>query len=554
MGRKARLKKHGARELTASKSGKEVSFSWRPVVAISLILLTWIVFAPLKSASFISLDDPQYVTNNPEVLRGLTWSGIRWALTSLYAANWHPLTWLSHMVDVEMFELDAGAHHLVNVFLHVLSVVVLFFFCVKATGATWRSGIVAALFAIHPLHVESVAWVAERKDVLSTLFFILALYAYAGYAADRRLSRLGVVYACFVLGLLAKPMVITLPLVLLLLDYWPLSRVPSGLETRIASWWPLLREKLPMFALSIGSAVITMIAQRKGAAVIAVASLGFPQRVASAFTSYVVYVADTFWPSRLAVFYPFKEPTVVLSVICITVVCAVTIVALLRARKMPFMIVGWLWYLITLVPVIGLVQVGAQARADRYMYIPSIGIFIALVWGAWTVVERWKGARFPVAAAGATAIVACAVVTSQQVKHWHDDLSLWSHAVAVTSQNYRAEDHLGVALTDRGMLEQGIQHYQAALRIWPDYPEGHNNLGTAYMDQKRYRDAVAEFTAAAKAKPRDVNFLYNLAVALDAAGDRNAAIAQVKTGLAIDPTFPSLIRAAEVFGISTARK
>jgi hypothetical protein len=554
MGRKARLKKREVREVTAARSGKEVSFPWRPLIVVSLILLTALVFAPLQNAAFISLDDPQYVTNNPEVLRGLTWSGIRWAATSLYAANWHPLTWLSHMADVEMFGLDAGSHHLVNIFLHTASVVFLFLFCAKATSTIWRSAIVAALFAIHPLHVESVAWVAERKDVLSTLFFILALYAYAAYVADRRLIKLVAVYACFLMGLSAKPMVITLPLVLLMLDYWPLSRLPVASGKAIGSWWPLLKEKLPMFGISLGSALITLIAQRKGAAVIAVASLGFVQRIGSAFSSYLIYLADTFWPARLAVFYPFKAPSIVWSIVSIIIVSAITVIAFLRARKMPFVIVGWLWFLITLVPVIGLVQVGAQARADRYMYIPSIGIFIAIVWTAYTLVEKWKDARLPVAAAGAAAIVACAIVTSRQVKHWHDDLSLWSHAVEVTSDNYRAEDHLGVALTDRGMLEQGIQHYQAALRIWPDYPEGHNNLGAAYMDQKRYNDAVAEFSAAAKVKPRDVNFRYNLAVALDAAGDRNAAIAQVKTGLAIDPTFPSLVQAAEVFGISTARK
>ena len=512
-------------------------------ISAVLLVLVFLVYVPVRQFQFTSLDDPQYVSANPIVQQGLTAEGVRWAFTFGSSFYWHPLTWLSHMLDVELFGMNPGPHHVMSVVLHTLSTVLLFLALRRMTGLAWRSAFVAALFAIHPLHVESVAWIAERKDVLSTFFLMAALYAYAAYVETPRLSRRVLVAAMFTLGLLAKPMIATFPFVLMLLDYWPLNRSAKG-------WLNLVAEKLELFVLAAASVVATILSQRGSSAVVALESLSLPARVGNALVSYLLYMRDMFWPARLAAFYPLAAPPAIVAIIAAVILVAITVGVILLRHRLPFLVTGWLWFLGTLVPVIGLVQAGDQGRADRFTYVPLIGLFIALTWLCVFAADKWKvenGAR----TAAAVAVVAAFVfVTRQQLMYWKDDLSLWERAVSVTSGNYRAEEHFGVALTDRGRLAEGIQHYEAALRIWPEYPEAHNNLGAAFMDQGRHADAVREFAAAVKAKPGDPNYRYNLAVALDAQGRRQDAIDQVRLGLRVNPGNPSLVRAAEAFGIA----
>lgn len=513
-------------------------------ISIALLMLVGIVYAPVGGYQFTSLDDPQYVSANPMVLNGFTSAGLRQAFSLHGSFYWHPLTWMSHMLDVQLFGVDAGAHHAVNAVLHGLNTVLLFLALRSMTRSDTRSAFVAALFALHPLHVESVAWIAERKDVLSTFFLMAALYAYAENVKRPRLLRRVLVAALFLLGLLAKPMIATFPFVLLLLDYWPLSRTSKG-------WPALISEKLELFLLAAASVVATILSQRGSRAVVALESLSLPARIANSLVSYVLYMRDMIWPARLAAFYPLVAPTAIIAVISAVILVAITVVVLRLRRSLPFLTTGWLWFLGSLVPVIGLVQAGDQGRADRFTYVPLIGLFIALTWLCAFAADRWK---IGIAARYAAAIVIVAslcFVTRQQLSYWKDDLSLWERAVDVTSGNYRAEEHYGVALTGRGRLADGIQHYEAALRIWPEYPEAHNNLGAARMDQGNYALAITEFTAAVKAKPGDPNYRYNLAVALDAGGRRKDAIDQVRLGLQANPAYPDLLRAAEVFGMRT---
>lgn len=514
-----------------------------PLFAAALFALVFIVFLPARSYQFTSLDDPQYVSANAIVLRGLSLQGLEWAFSFSPTFYWHPLTWLSHMVDVEMFGPAPGSHHMINVLLHATSSALLFVTLQRMTKATGLSAVVAAFFAVHPLHVESVAWIAERKDVLSTAFLIAALYAYARYAEASTLRRRLVVAVTFGLGLLAKPMIATFPFLLLLLDFWPLSRTDKG-------WRGLVLEKAELFILAAGSVIVTVVSQRDSHAVVTLEGLSLPARVANALVSYASYMRDMIWPARLAVFYPLVQPSLTITIFSVVLLAVVTVGAIMQRRSLPFLITGWLWFLGALVPVIGIVQAGDQGRADRFTYVPLIGLFIMVVWLFDTAAQRWK---FPSAirqiAALAVVAVLC-VITRRQLSYWKDDLALWERAVSVTSGNYRAEEHLGVALTDRGRTSDGITHYEAALRIWPEYPEAHNNLGAARMDQGNYDLAIKEFAAAVKSSPGDPNYRYNLAVALDAGGRRQEAIEQVRSGLEAHPGFPDLLRAAEAFGLN----
>ena len=517
-------------------------------LAAGLALLIVVVFAQAKDFRFISLDDPQYVQNNPFVTAGLTVDGIRWAFTSTYAANWHPLTWISHMMDVELFGMNPGSHHVMNVALHAASSIVLLVTLARMTGSYWRSAFVAALFAVHPLHVESVAWVAERKDVLSTLFWMLTMHAYYRYTVRPGMTRYLLVIVFFVLGLMSKPMLVTLPFTLLLLDYWPLERIGSEGRARISAWIPLIREKLPMFALAAASAYITVVAQRSGGAVIALERLSPAERIANASVAVAQYMRDMILPRRLAVFYPFLSASTAAVVLASLLLLGFTVFAVWYGRRYRFLIVGWLWYLGTLVPVIGIVQAGAQGRADRYTYVPLIGLFIVLAWGVPQLLSRWTSARTALAMTGAAIVAACALLAHRQAGYWKNSLLLWSRAVAVTSKNYRAHDQLGVALSDAGRTAEAVAQYQASLDVWPDYHAARNNLGTARMEQQQYDEAVKEFTEAARLRPSSPTFRYNLAVALDAAGRRSEALAQLDTGLTVNPQHADLLRAWTTLG------
>ena len=486
-------------------------------VNLGLFLTTLLVYAPVYRFGFVNFDDPDYVTNNPHVRNGLTMDGVVWAVTSTEAANWFPATRLSHLLDVEIFDLRPGGHHFTNAFLHALATVFLFAFLHAATGAAWPSAFVAVLFAVHPLHVESVAWIAERKDVLSALFWFLALWSYV-----RRHYWLTLLAFC--LGLMSKPMVVTLPFVLLLLDRWPL-----GQPLRSA-----LRVKIPMLALSAASATAAYLVQRSSGAVREVGQFPLGLRVENAVVSQAIYIVKMFWPARLAVFYPYPHDLPVWQIALSALLLAgISMVVLRERRSRPYLAVGWLWYLGTLVPVIGLIQVGAQARADRYMYLPMVGLSIMLAWG---LPEVFKG---KVAISGAiVACLACAALCEAQIQYWRNSETLFRHALDVTSGNYLAHHNLGVALADEGRFPEAIEQYQAALQIEPNAANVETDYGNALAKSGRIPEAIAHYQAALGVLPDSPIAHNDLANALAATpGSMPEAIAEYRTALRLKPDY-----------------
>ena len=469
---------------------------------VLLALITVAVYLPVIDLGFVVFDDNHYLTANPRVQAGLTWKGARWALTSVHAANWHPVTWLSHMLDCQLYGLKPAGHHVTNLIFHTANTLLLFGLLKRLTGAFWRSAMVAALFALHPLHVESVAWAAERKDVLSTFFFMLTLLAYASYAqgarggrqedvsslkpgasilnpASRPTNSASPVYllslVCFALGLMSKPMLVTLPFVLLLLDCWPLNRFQlSALNPQSSVLWRLVAEKTPFFVLSAASCVVTVIAQHKGGALSAlegVTGVSVASRIINTPVSYVWYLAKLLWPSGLAVLYPYNRFYPMSQVILATALLIVlTGVALWQGRRRAYLSVGWLWYLGTLVPVIGLVKVGAQSIADRYTYIPAIGLFIVFAWGVADLTARWPKRTLPLAVGAAAVLAACALAVGVQLRYWQNTESLFRRTLAVTRNNYIAYNNLGLYVAERGELELGKKYYRSAMQIAPKYP------------------------------------------------------------------------------------
>lgn len=438
------------------------------------------MYAPAYRFGFVNFDDPDYVTNNAHVRNGLTMDGVVWAVTSTEAANWFPATRLSHLLDVEIFGMHPGGHHFTNAFVHALATVSLFAFLFAATGAAWPSAFVAMLFAVHPLHVESVAWIAERKDVLSALFWFLALWSYV-----RRHYWLTLLVFC--VGLMCKPMVVTLPFVLFLIDIWPLRQ-----PFRTA-----LRLKIPMLALSAASAINAYMVQRSSGAVREVGQFPLGLRVENAVVSYAVYIAKMFWPTRLAVFYPYPHQLPAWQIaLSILLLLGISTVVLWQRRSRPYLAVGWLWYLATLVPVIGLIQVGAQARADRYMYLPMVGLTIML---AWSLREALKG---KVAIyGGVAACLACAGLCEAQIQYWRNSETLFRHALDVTTGNYLAHHNLGVALADEGRFAEAIQQYQAALQIEPDAANVQTDYGNALAKSGHIPEAITHYQAALRVLP-----------------------------------------------------
>jgi protein O-mannosyl-transferase len=531
-----------------------------PVLLAGLVLGlgTLALYWPVLHCGFINYDDNRYVTANPRVLAGLTPESLRWAFQAGYGSNWHPLTWLSHMLDCQLFGRHAGAHHLVSVGFHIVNTLLLFGVLRQMTGAIWRSAFVAALFAWHPAHVESVAWVAERKDVLSTFFFLLTLWAYAKYVEqskgpgrfgdkvmDKVMDKVGpdqplvsglwsvvcgphsvvrspwslysLALLCFLLGLMSKPMLVTLPLVLLLMDYWPLRRfeVPATAQ-KVSVFRRLFWEKLPFFALSIVSSMITLLAQKRGGSVIPLEVLSFDSRCFNALVSYLRYVGKLIWPRNLSVIYPYVyEWPLWFVALAAVVLLTVTFLALRLRRQAPYLAVGWFWYLGTLVPVIGFVQVGEQAMADRYMYIPSIGFFLMLAWAIPELVAKWPGWRFAIAFTGALLLATCSVVTHAQLRYWRDSRTLFEHAIAITQNNAVAQDNLGIELMDKGSPKDAIPHFEIALQISPNYSLAHNNLGVALARMGRFDEAITHYRAAMTLHPEDAEVHFNLANALN---------------------------------------
>ncbi|HUK14019.1 MAG TPA: tetratricopeptide repeat protein [Thermoanaerobaculaceae bacterium] len=505
-------------------------------LSLALVAITAIVYAPVGHFGFLNWDDQDYVTDNPHVLHGLTWRGVAWAFTTGHAFNWHPLTWLSHMSDVDLFGMNPGGHHLTSLVLHLASTVLLFGVLHQMTGARGCSAFVAALFAVHPLHVESVAWVAERKDVLSGLFAMLTLAAYVAYVRRphvRRYVTLVLVYAC---GLMAKPMLVTLPFVLLLLDLWPLRRLPATDQGSLSAWRARVREKMPLFALAAASSVITLLVQRRGGSVVPLDRMPLGFRLENAAVSAVAYVVKMLWPSSLAALYPLPASIPGWQVAAATLFLAgASLAAVLQVRRRPYLFVGWFWYVGMLVPVIGLVQVGGQARADRYTYLPLIGLFIAVAWliPELPLPERLRGAPLGVVAVGA--VLACAACARAYLPSWTNTITLWQRAVEATRDNYRAHDELGIALAREGNVDEAIAHYAEALRIRPDFAPAHNNLGNALTRKGRFGEAVNQFAAALRVDPNYAEAHNGMGGALARQGALDASIREFAEAITIDP-------------------
>jgi protein O-mannosyl-transferase len=526
-------------------------------VAAALVALTVAAYSGVTRLQFVPLDDQGYVYENPHVTAGLTVDGLRWALTSGEQANWHPLTWLSHMLDVQCFGLDPRYHHLTSLFIHALNVVVLFAVLARTTGAAGRSACVAALFAVHPLHVESVAWVAERKDVLSTFFWLLTTAAYVRYARAPGGWRLAAVGASLALGLMSKPMLVTVPFVFLLLDVWPLRRLPfalapgsepRGLRTaRGRAAVALVREKIPLFVLAAASCVITLVVQARGGAVRSIDAAPVGARIANALVSYVWYLVQTVWPSRLAVFYPYVRSIPIWQTgAALAALAAITWLAVRARRRQAYLLVGWLWYLGTLVPVIGFVQVGTQSMADRYTYVPLIGVFLMVVWGVSDAVARWPGRRIALTGASVVIIIACTATTRAQVTHWTDAWALWTRALAVTRDNEAAQIAVGAMLGMQGRNEDAIAHFEEALRIAPDSAAAHRAFGLALINLRRFPEALEHLTLAVRHRPAFADAQHDLGVALMEMGRPADAIPRFLEALRLDPNRPATHRSAGV--------
>ena len=511
------------------------------LICLALALATAAVYWPVRHFGFVNYDDPDYVANNARVQEGITREGVVWAFTTTDAYNWHPLTWLSHMLDCQLFGLNAGAHKLVNVVFHIASALLLFSVPDQMTGAPWRSAFVAALFALHPLHVESVAWVAERKDVLSAFFWMLTMGAYVRYVQAPKAGKYLLALTFFALGLMAKPMLVTLPCALLLLDFWPLGRTPWA-QAAIGRRTPteikrLVWEKLPFLGLSIAASVITYRAQATGAFVSAIKSLPLALRVSNAAVSYVRYIAKVVWPVNLAVFYPhpgsWKLAEVVLAA---AAVVFLTILLLRVARENPYLTVGWLWFLGTLLPVVGLIQVGDQSMADRFTYLPSIGLFIMVSWGVPELVFRWREAEAAMQVAALSVIVGLVVGTRHQLQFWGSNIALFERAIAVTRDNYIAQNNLGVALREKGDLEQAAIHFHEAVSIWPQFPEANRNLADVLLRAGRLDEAIHYYRQALQRRPGWAETHNALGLALAQQGKLQEAAEHFTRAVDLDPS------------------
>jgi len=513
------------------------------MICLLLAITILAVYFPALRHPFINYDDNVYVTDNLHVTTGLKWENFKWAWTSLATGNWHPLTWLSHALDCQIFGLYAGGHHLTNILLHIVNVILLFWLLQRATQARWRSAMVAALFALHPLNVESVAWVAERKNLLCTLFFLLALAAYGWYVQNPQVKRYLYVAALFVLGLASKPMVITLPFVLLLVDYWPLGRIegwskPSPtLPVTQQTFSRLLVEKLPLLALSVASAIITLIAQQKAESVASVEHWTIGWRLMNVIHGYADYIWKTFFPRHLAVLYPALVLRVWEVGLALIFLLAVGWVVWKVRTNYPAVVMGFLWFLGVLVPVIGFVQVGAQSMADRYTYIPCIGIFIALVWAMADEGQKAHLARRWVLPSGVIILSTLALLTAHQLKFWRSSYDLWTHTLQVTVNNFVAEENLGSSLVALGHDDEALPHFLNAEQIVPQNTTSRMNLGAALLHTGRYSDALEHFQAIERLS-QDPTFLLGayqgLGVANAKLGDRKQARRYFLRALQID--------------------
>jgi tetratricopeptide (TPR) repeat protein len=525
------------------------------LICIVLSLLTLALYWPVREHSFINYDDPDYVAANPIVQNGLTGEGIKWAFTTTHSFNWHPLTWISHMLDFQLFGMNPGAHHLVNVALHLANSLLLFWVLMRVTGAPWRSGFVAAMFAWHPLHVESVAWACERKDVLSTLFWMLATLFYVRYAQAKQNSKsrapardYWLAIGSFALGLTAKPMLVTLPFVFLLMDVWPLRRFGDSTKSKakeipVAVFRRLILEKLPFFALTAISCVVTFLVQRREGAVVKLDHFPVMDRILNAIVSYARYLGKTVWPADLVIFYePPQRWGFLIVTVSLLLIVLISALVVWQIKKRPYLFVGWCWFLGSLVPVIGIVQVGMQSIADRYMYVPMIGLLIAISWGMADLSLRFSIFKNALVIAAPLSLAACLGLTASQLKHWKDSETLFQHVLKVNSNNVLARVMLGNACISVGKFDEGTFHFRQALERQPNFPEVHFNLGNALMAQKQINEAIAEYQIAMQQKPDYTDARGNFAVALGMQGRLDEAVQQYQLALQTAPNEPDLLR------------
>lgn len=517
------------------------------VVGIILIAVVVALYWPVAGYDFIALDDNLYLLENQNVQQGITGKSLIWAMTTFDAANWHPLTWISLIVDYDLFGLDAAGYHITNLFLHILNTLLLFIVLRRMTGEIWKGTVVAALFAVHPLNIESVVWIAERKNLLSTLFWILTIMAYVRYADKPGWKSYSVILVCFILGLMAKPMLVTLPFVLLLLDYWPLQRFSWSDRSRTTAIQDrtdrrkllirLLLEKVPLILLSLLSAFVTFHAARTGGAVKAIAVFPLMGRIENACISYAMYLLKAAWPADLAIFYPYPvgRPLwqVALSILFLT---AVTAIVCLMGRKYRYLITGWFWYGITLFPVIGVVQVGFQSMANRYAYISLIGIFILMVWGLPDLLKRFSG-RWHLPTAALAAILALTFSSKEALQGWKDSEAVFQHALNVTINNHIAEMGMGNVWLGRRDLPKARSRYLASLQIKPDYAEAHNNLALVLMMEGKADEAVAQCQEAIKDNPNYADAYNNMGVVFAGQGKSREAVASFRRALELKPDY-----------------
>lgn len=510
----------------------------RILVALLLAAVTLAVFWPLLASEFVYFDDPEYVFDNRAVSPGLSWSGVRWAFTTGHAANWHPLTWLSHMADVSLFGLKPAGHHATNLLLHAIAAILVFFVFQGLTGKSGRSAWIAALFAVHPAHVESVAWISERKDVLSAVFWFATILAYAVWVRHRSPARYALVLLLFAAGLMSKPMVVSLPVVLLFLDYWPLGRFAgNGGEPFFRIAGRRVVEKLPLFLLAIASSVVTFLVQRAGGAVGSLEAFPLGVRLGNAILAYVRYLRVAFWPTHLAIFYPHPGSSITPGEVAAgaLLLLSITAAAIALRRSAPFLFVGWGWFLVTLVPVIGIVQVGKQATADRYTYIPYVGLFVAIAWGGASLVGRWLRGRSIAVGAAVAATLALAAAATVQARVWKDTETLLLHAIRVTRNNDLARNNLGNYYNTIGRPADALPHLQEALRLRPNDPSVLVNIGHSLFLLNRLDEAAEKFSQALLHRPSDGMALNNLARVRYLRGDVGEAIRLYRAAVAAQP-------------------
>ena len=522
-----RTKTSAAKKTTSKTAESAPGRSWlaslkqeRFVLGLLLVFATVVVYLPVGHHPFVNFDDMVYVVNNPHIQSGLDWDTISWAFTTFYQFNWHPLTWMSHAVDVQMFQLEPAGHHVTNLLLQVANVLLLFWVLMRATGYVGRSAMVAGLFALHPINVETVAWISERKNLLSMLFFLLGLGAYRWYASSQpdgklplkaqsvRESRLGryiIVALLFAMGLMSKPQIITFPFLLLLWDYWPLQRMAAAADGRASgtltaptlpprSFWWLVKEKIPLFAMCAASAMVTVMAQKAGGAVVSLEVYPFSIRLTNAIVAYVRYIGKAFWPTKLVPIYPHPwHPLPLFQVIpALALLLLITMLAVM-GRSHRYLLVGWLWFLGTMVPMIGLVHVGNQAMADRYAYLPFIGLFLMACWGVADLAERRHVPLIVLRCACMIVLLVLAVLTHYQLAYWNDNVTLWTHTIESSTDNYVAHDNLALLLIERGQTDEAMKHFQAALAIYPSDPT--SNLQIAVYDHQhgRLQESIARY-------------------------------------------------------------